>query len=148
MASGHCFICDKHVLGDEAQGGVIHRDELVYVGHVHALDEPDVYRGYLMVEPVRHVSGLGQLTDPEAARLGVVVNRAARALRDLEGAEHVYSFVFGDNVDHLHIHLAPRYPGTPSDYWGVRLRSWPDAPLVDAEAMTELCGRLRTALEG
>ena len=146
MSPGDCFICDKHRLGDQAQGGVIYQDDLVYVGHAHAIDGPTAYRGYLMVEPLRHVSGLGQLTDDEAARLGVMVNRVAAALRSLEGAEHVYSFVFGDNVDHLHIHLAPRYPGTPPEYRGPRLREWPQAPVVDVDEMTRVCDRLRQAL--
>ena len=32
------------------------------------------------------------------------------------------------SVPHLHVHLAPRYPGTPEDYWWTRLLDWPDAP--------------------
>jgi diadenosine tetraphosphate (Ap4A) HIT family hydrolase len=99
-----------------------------------------------MVEPKRHLRALGDMTDEEAARLGVLMNRTASALREVEGAEHVYSFVFGDAVPHLHAHVAPRYPGTPSDYWGVRLREWPGAPRVDSEAMRLLCSRLATSL--
>ena len=41
-------------------------------------------------------------------------------------------------VPHLHVHLAPRYPGTPRDYWGSRLRDWPDAPQVDDTEMRRL----------
>jgi histidine triad (HIT) family protein len=43
--------------------------------------------------------------------------RASRALREAAGAEHVYAQVIGDRVPHLHVHLLPRYPGTPEDYW-------------------------------
>lgn len=150
MAGGdsvQCFICDKHQQGDAAQGGVLLEDDLVYVGHVHALDGPSAYRGYLMVEPKRHVHRLGDLTDEEAAAIGRVTNRMARLLRDVLGAEHVYSFVYGDAVEHLHVHLAPRYPGTPQEFWGHRLTRWPDAPRVHVEAeMRELVSRLREAL--
>jgi diadenosine tetraphosphate (Ap4A) HIT family hydrolase len=83
-----------------------------------------------MIEPKRHVAGLGELTDGEAAALGVLVNNLGRALKDSEGAEHVYSFVLGDEVPHLHIHLVPRYSGAPREYWGVRASQWPDAPGV------------------
>ena len=41
-----------------------------------------------------------------------MVNRLARALKEVAEAEHVYSFVFGDESD-LHVVLAPRYAGTP-----------------------------------
>lgn len=141
-----CFICEKHRQGDEAQGGGLFEDELVYVGHVHALDVPAAYRGYLMVEPKRHAPGLGDLTDEEAEAIGRMTNRVARLQRDTLGAEHVYSFIYGDGVAHLHVHLAPRYPGTPADYWGHGLQRWPEAPKVDPDQMRELVKELRNAL--
>ena len=141
-----CFICEKHRQGEDAQGGVLFEDDLVYVGHVHALDGPLAYRGYLMVEPKRHAPGLGDLTDEEAEAIGRTANRVARLQRDVLGAEHVYSFVYGDAVPHLHLHLAPRYPGTPKDVWGPRLRQWSDAPTVDLIEMRALVAELRTAL--
>jgi histidine triad (HIT) family protein len=140
-----CFVCAKHALGEDAPGGVLFEDELVYAGHAYPLTGPAVaYRGYLVAEPKRHAAGLGDLTDPEAAALGQLVNRLARALKVAAGAEHVYSFVFGDGVAHLHIVLAPRYPGTPREYWGVRLRDWPDSPRVDEDEMRSLVANLRS----
>ncbi len=136
-----CFICAKHQRADTEKAAV-YQDDLMYVGHVHALDGPTAYRGYLMVEPKRHVPMLGDLTTPEAARLGVVLNCTAAALRANEDVEHVYSFVFGDSVPHLHVHVAPRYPDTPREYWGARLREWPGAPMVDEAGMQTLVARL------
>jgi histidine triad (HIT) family protein len=139
-----CFVCAKHALGGAALGGVLFEDELVYAGHAYPLTGQAVtYRGYLVAEPKRHVAELGGLTDPEAAALGVLVNRLARALKAVAEAEHVYSFVFGDGLGHLHVVLAPRYPGTPREYWGVRLREWPDAPRVGEDEMRSLVARLR-----
>jgi diadenosine tetraphosphate (Ap4A) HIT family hydrolase len=110
---------------------------------------PDAYLGYLMVEPTRHVARLGELTDDEAAAIGWLVNRLSAALRESEGAEHVYSFVFGDRVQHLHVHLAPRYPGTPSEYWGtgaVHLQDWAAARRGGPDQITAICDRLRRAM--
>src|SRR5436190_17694420 len=76
-----CFICDKQAQGDAAEGGVLYEDDLIYVGHIHTMGAPAVYRGYLMVETKRHVAGLGDLSEDEAAALGRLVRRAARALR-------------------------------------------------------------------
>ena len=103
-----------------------------------------LYRGYLVAEPRRHAAGLGDLTDREAAALGLLVSRLARALKEVAGAEHVYSFVLGDGVAHLQVVLAPRYAGTPRDYWGILLREWPDAPHVGEDEMQSLVVRLRT----
>lgn len=145
-----CLICRKHGRGASLPGGVIYEDELIHVGHILPLSDDErthgVYPGYLMLEPKRHVSGMGRLTDDEAARLGVMINRASRALRDLEGAEHVYSFIFGDSVDHLHVHLNPRYPGTPPEFWGAKLRRWPGGPRADLDGVAEICDRIRAAL--
>ena len=142
--SEQCFVCAKHALGDTAPGGVLFEDELVYAGHAYPLAEPVLaHRGYLVAEPLRHVAGLGDLTDPEAAALGLLVNRLARALKEVAEAEHVYSFVLGDGLAHLHIVLAPRYARTPREYWGVRLREWPDARQVGEAEMRNLVARLR-----
>lgn len=63
-----------------------------------------------------------------------------------EGAEHVYAAVIGDGIEHFHLHLIPRYPGTPREYWWVRLDEWPDAPRGDARDIETLTKRLRAHL--
>ena len=143
-----CFICEKQARGDDVPGGVLHLDDLVYAGHTHPIETADAALGYLMVEPRRHVAALGDLTDEEA-RLGQVTNRLSRALREVAGAEHVYSFVFGDAVPHLHVHLAPRYPGAPTHLRGlgaVHIQRSPDVPRGDRAAIDDLCDRLRQAV--
>lgn len=127
-------------------GGVVYEDDLVYVGHIVPPDPSDVYLGYLMVEPRRHVVGLEGLTDDEAAVLGVLVKDLARVLKESESAEHVYSFVLGDAVPHLHVHVVPRYPGTPREYWGVRVAEWPEAPRGGVSEIAEICNRVRNVL--
>jgi histidine triad (HIT) family protein len=148
VTESSCFICAKHQQGEAAQDGVIFSDEIIYVGHIHALDRPQAYRGYLMVEPIRHVASLGDLTDEESSSIGRMVNRLARILKDVEDAEHVYSFIFGDAVAHLHVHVAPRYPGTPPEYRGARLREWPETPRVGVDEMRVVSRRLAEALKG
>ena len=61
-----CFVCEKHRQGDAAPGGVLYEDDLIYAGHIHA-DGSGAYRGYLMVEPLRHAAGLGDLTELRAS---------------------------------------------------------------------------------
>ena len=121
--SADCLVCRKHrEQGALLPGGAVGQDELAVVSHVVT---PDVlggqgttaYLGHLFVEPRRHVPGLADLADDEARTVGWWCARASRALREVAGAEHVYAAVFGDTVPHLHVHLLPRFPGTPRQYW-------------------------------
>ena len=143
-----CFVCRKHRGEIAVPGGAIYEDDLLYVGHVQVRDDQaTAYLGHLLVEPKRHASGLADLTDDEAAALGLLVARVSRALEERVGAEHVYGFVLGDAVPHLHVHVVPRYPGAPREFWGVRVDDWPEAPRGGPEAISALCADLRAALE-
>ncbi|HEU5349107.1 MAG TPA: HIT family protein [Ktedonobacterales bacterium] len=142
-----CFVCHKHRGEIVIPGGAIYEDVLLYAGHIAIPDgQRTVYCGWLIVEPKRHAPGLADLTDEEAQALGLLVTRLSRALKAVVGAEHIYSFVLGNNVPHLHIHLVPRYPGTPREYWGVNIDEWPDAPQSDAQALADLCDQIRAFL--
>lgn len=59
------------------------------------------------------------------------------------GHDHVYAFVYGDAVPHLHVHLLGRYPGTPEEYRGASVDEWPDAPRGDAQEVAAYVARLR-----
>jgi diadenosine tetraphosphate (Ap4A) HIT family hydrolase len=90
-------------------------------------DGTTAYLGHLFVEPKRHAPGLADLTEAEARSAGWWCTLVSCALRDVAGAEHVYSAVIGDAVPHLHIHLQARFPGTPREYWWTRVNEWPSA---------------------
>ena len=142
-----CLICRKH--GGEVQvpGGAIYEDNLFLAAHASIPEsESQTYLGTILLEPKRHAPGLADLTDQEAALLGPLIARLSKALKRSEGAEHIYLFVFGHHVDHLHIWLLPRYPGTPRDYWGTRVNEWPDSPRGGAAAVAELTRRLSEQL--
>jgi len=147
-----CFVCRKHRdRGVLVPGGPVAEDELVLVSHVatpQALgrEGATAYLGHLFVEPRRHVPGLAALNDAEARSVGWWCMRASRALRDVARAEHVYAAVFGDGVPHLHVHLLPRFPGTPREYWGIGVNKWPQARRGTAAQIEVLVHELRGSL--
>ncbi len=70
--------------------------------------------GFSYLEPKRHIPDITQLTGPEAASFGTTLAKASAAIKDAVGADLVYIYVFGDSVDHLHVHLGPhRSSGSP-----------------------------------
>jgi diadenosine tetraphosphate (Ap4A) HIT family hydrolase len=144
-----CFVCRKHRdRGALVPGGPIAEDDLVLVSHIVTPDTLGkegavAYLGHLFVEPLRHAPGLADLTDAEAQRVGQWMTRASRALREVAGAEHVYAAVIGDGVPHLHVHLLPRFPGTPREYWWTRVDEWPQARRGGAAEIQALVTALR-----
>jgi diadenosine tetraphosphate (Ap4A) HIT family hydrolase len=142
-----CFVCQKHRGKINLPGGAILEDDLVYVGHAWSLEEnQSIILGGLIVEPKRHVDSWAELDDNEAASIGQVIRDAARALKEDEGAEHVYIFVLGHHFPHLHVWVVPRFPNTPREYWGFEIFEWPDRPLGSVQDVAEMCDRLRKSL--
>jgi histidine triad (HIT) family protein len=145
-----CFVCRKHADLSHVPGGLVTADELVVVSHLSprapGRDGRAVYLGQLIVEP-RHAPGLADLTDAEARDVGWWCTQASRALRDVTGAEFVYAAVIGHAVAHLHVHLVPRYPGTPREFWWQRLDEWPEPKLGGEREIADLVSGLRDCLK-
>jgi len=142
-----CLICQKHRGKVFVPGGVIYEDDLLYSSHALIPEgQNTVYLGWLILEPKRYVSGLSELTDLEAKRLGVLIARLSRTLKSNSNIEHIYMFVLGHHLPHLHVHLVPRYRNTPREFWGFRVNEWPDALKGDAGQIGDLTNRLTEEL--
>lgn len=142
-----CFVCQKHKGEIELPGGDILQAELIYCGHAWSLEEPQgIYLGACIVEPKRHVASWADLSDVEAERIGVVIRDISQALKGSEAAEHVYVFVLGHHVPHLHVWIVPRFAGTPREYRGLQLFEWPELVKGNAHEVEALCDRLRLEL--
>ena len=98
------------------------------------------------METKRHVAEVADLTEEEAQVIGLYTSRIARALLHTEKMEHIYIFVIGDGVPHVHYHVIGRYPGAPREYWGPKVDDWPEAPKGDAAEIKKVADRLRTYL--
>ena len=147
-ADSECIVCRKHRGLLPLVGGSIYDDDLIFISHAQLWGkETDHYLGHLFIEPKRHVPGLGDLTEAESQSIGVYTSRLARALIATEGMEHVYAFVIGDHVPHLHVHVIGRYPGAPREYWGPKVDEWPQAPRGIEAEIAKVATRVQAALK-
>ncbi len=148
IADSECIVCRKHRGLLPLAGGSIYADDLIFISHAQLWGkETNHYLGHLFIEPKRHMPGLGDLTEAEAQIIGLFTSRLARALIQAEGVEHVYAFVIGDHVPHLHIHVIGRYPGAPREYWGPKVDEWPQAPRGSEAEIAQVAARVQAAFE-
>lgn len=129
-------------------GGPIYEDPDLLIKHLPPDETGTAYLGYLILETRRVARDLGDLTDAEAQKVGLWISRLSRDLRATIGADHVYAFVLGDHVPQFHVHLVARHPGTPPEFYGVRIADWPAAPRGDNAAIADLVGKLKQRLGG
>lgn len=147
LPSIDCLVCRKHRGEVDIPGRVILENDLIYISHAQLWgEEKEHYLGHVFVETKRHVVEVADLTEEEAQVIGVYTSRIARALLDTEKMEHIYIFVIGDGVPHVHYHVIGRYPGAPRAYWGPRVDEWPEAPKGDAAEIEKVADRLRAYL--
>lgn len=101
-----CFICDKHNgIFNQPPGGYIYEDEHWMVCHFPI--EQSVL-GQLLIESKRHFLDFSEMTDEEARTYGYLVKKLYSILKEITGAERVYSLVTIDGVPHFHAHFIPR----------------------------------------
>ena len=70
------------------------------------LDIRPLNPGHALVIPKKHYRWVWDIEEEYSA----VVNKAAKALKKALGTDYVQSVVMGDEVEHAHIHLIPRFP--------------------------------------
>jgi diadenosine tetraphosphate (Ap4A) HIT family hydrolase len=117
-AAQRCIGCDVRDGHVRPPGGIVHRDRHFVV---YGRPESSPVRGYVIVSSVRHVRGLYDLGDAEAAALGPLLVRIQRAQKAALAADHAYAFVLGDVVHHFHAHVVPRFEDSPPNLRGGRI---------------------------
>ena len=147
IITNDCIVCRKHNGEMAVAGGVIFENDLIYISHAQLWrNEEDHYLGHVFVEPKRHIAELADLTEQEAQIIGLYTSRIANALLHTENMEHIYTFVIGDGVPHVHVHVIGRYSGAPREYWGPKVDEWPEAPRGKDQEIEQVCTRLRNFL--
>ena len=107
--------------------------------------------GWLVLIIRRHIEAIDELTDEEAAELGVLLQRTSAALREVTGCAKTYVVQFAEAAEHphVHFHVIPRMAEQPPErrstgifgYLGVA-----DEDRVSEETMNKIAGRIRLML--
>ena len=132
------------IIAGRSPASFVYRDALV----VAFMDIQPINEGHVLVVPVQPVKFLSELDEAVAARLFVVGQRVAAALR-ASGSPATGIFMFladgataGQEVPHVHLHVVPRFAG---DGLGFTL---PERyhTLPEREALDEAALKIRSAL--
>ena len=112
-----CFTCEGNARIDElAPRERLAVDNQWRVAHAVGTALP----GWLVLLPRRHVLAIAELTDAEAAGLGLWQVRLSQALHAVTGCAKTYVVQFAEapRFRHVHFHLIPRMPDLPADRRG------------------------------
>ncbi|MCW5952732.1 MAG: HIT family protein [Propionibacteriaceae bacterium] len=126
------------VAGELATEVVYSDDQLIAF-----LDHRPLFKGHVLVCPVRHVGTLPELPAELIDPLFRLVQRISTAVVDGLGADGSFTAintVISQSVPHLHVHVVPRSKGD-----GLRGFFWPRTRYAEGEA-AEYAARLRAAL--
>ncbi len=109
---GGCVFCEALGTGDDAKALVLHRGPRAFV----LLNRYPYNTGHLMICPNRHLVEPSELDREESLETMGLVARCCDLLRATMKAEGVNVGInlgraSGGSVDHLHVHLVPRWIG-------------------------------------
>jgi len=105
-----CDFCDKKII----QQGLIYTADNFYIRY----DAEPVSAGHLLIIPKRHIVSVQELNVQEKTEFWQVLDKAIYFLKTSQPG-HPQDFNIGINegrlagrtIDHLHIHVIPRYEG-------------------------------------
>ncbi len=148
--TSHCLTCDLIARRDRGEAPLwdsILRTEAWDLVHSYNTSLP----GWLLLVARRHVGAIDELTDEEAAELGVLLRQTSAALREVTGCVKTYVCQFAEQAEHphVHFHVIPRLANQPDDRRGPRVFAYlgvPAAERVSEEAMNAIAERVRAHL--
>lgn len=105
-----CFFCRKWAgLEGEPLGGYVHRDDRWIANHA---GPSSGQRGTLIVSSRRHFLDVTTMTREESATFRDVERRLIRAIKEVTGADRVYTVAMMANVPHFHTWFIPQHHGS------------------------------------
>ena len=131
----NCIFCS--IVEGRLPAFVVYEDEYFLA----IMDRYPGTTGEVLILPKRHVADIYGLNEQESAAIMPLAIRIAKKMRDVLGMDGLNLLQnngkqAGQEIDHFHLHLLPRYVG---DEVGVRLHKKPtDPPLAELERVAGL----------
>lgn len=143
-----CSLIARRDAGDAPLWDSIHRTAYWDVVHSYNTSLP----GWLVLVARRHIEAIDELTDEEAAELGLLLRQTSAALRQVTGCVKTYVCQFAEQVEHphVHFHVIPRMADQPAERRGPRVFGYlgvPEAERVSEEAMNAIAARLKSRMK-
>lgn len=115
MIQKNCIICNQNAGTIDITDQIIWQNEDWLLRH-HK--EPFPLKGWLLLQPKRHVQGVAYFNQKEASEFGNLTRLICLELQTILTISKVYMIAFGESIDHMHVHFIPRYPSLPSKFLG------------------------------
>ena len=148
MTCHTCQLIAARDAGDAPLWDSIHRTPFWDVAHAFNTSLP----GWLVLVARRHIEAIDELTNEEAAELGVLLRRSSAALRDITGCVKTYvmQFAEAEGHSHVHFHIVPRMTDQPEERRSTKIFGYLGAPeeeRVTEERMNEIAVHLRQMMK-
>ena len=107
--------------------------------------------GWLVLVARRHIEAIDELTEEEAAELGVLLQRVSLALKEVTGCLKTYVIQFAEMAEHphVHFHVVPRMANQPENRRGAQIFGYlgvSEEERVSEEAMNEIAAKVQKIL--
>lgn len=145
-----CFTCE--LIHQRDVGAAPLWDSIWRTAHwdeVHAYNTSLL--GWLVLVARRHIEAVAELTEPEAAELGLLQQRVSLLLGEVTGCIKTYIIQFAETKEHphVHFHMIPRLADQPEAYRSTHIFGYlgvPDVECVLEAAMNALAAQIRHGL--
>ncbi len=142
-----CELTARRDAGDAPLWDAIHRTQYWDVVHSFNTSLP----GWLVLVARRHMTAIDEMTDEEAAELGLLIRRVSLALKEITGCIKTYVIQFAEAVEHphVHFHIVPRMADLPEDRRSTKIFEYlgvPEEDRVGEDRMNELSAQVRRVL--
>ncbi|MBK8904274.1 MAG: HIT domain-containing protein [Anaerolineaceae bacterium] len=107
--------------------------------------------GWLVLVARRHIAAVDEMSEAEAAELGVLLRDVSLALRQVTGCRKTYVLQFADHPSHphVHVHVVPVMDDRPEDRRGPKIMGYVNVAAeerVDEAAMNAVGEQVRQVL--
>lgn len=99
----------------------------------------------------RHIESVDELTEHEAAELGILIRRVSLSLKRVLGCMKTYVIQFAEarQHPHVHFHIVPRMADQPAERRSAKIMGYlgvSQEESVSEERMNGICSEIRMSL--